>query len=426
MDHTSGLWRVLLTRAYISFFVVLGVATPAAHAEAPERFAAPAASELTLHDCLNLAFAQQPTLAAAQASLDAAEIGQGALKKMILARLIARDLPIRRQQASLGVTIASAGLLQAEWETRYAVTRNYYSFVYARQQERVVKSVLEKLDVARDKAKFFVDKGDPKTKVTQIDVDTLTVNIDFYKARQAEASVGIERALAALREAIGLSHDYPLAVVEQDLPPLEEVPGREELIELALSRRGEMMQASAAREVTALEVDAQGKSFMPTMKTFGAASDVHARPIPQGVANTEYRPGAIGIEMPPFMVGRRRDRQDRVRAYEARASSVVEKTEILIALEADAAYLKWKEAALRVKALQKTTALAKKIGDNVNKRFIDTGNVPGDELIRARTLEDQAQAAYNEALYLHALALATLERVTAGGYLAACFVPARP
>jgi len=37
-------------------------------------------------------------------------------------------------------------------------------------------------------------------------------------------------------------------------------------------------------------------------------------------------------------------------------------------------------------------------------------------MIRARTQADQVKALYNEALYNHALALAALERVTAGGY----------
>ena len=47
---------------------------------------------------------------------------------------LARDLPIRRKQARLGVTIAEASLSQAEWETVYAVTRTYFGVVYARQQ----------------------------------------------------------------------------------------------------------------------------------------------------------------------------------------------------------------------------------------------------------------------------------------------------
>ena len=36
---------------------------------------------------------------------------------------MARDLPIRREQACIGITIAAAGLEQAEYDTLYAITR---------------------------------------------------------------------------------------------------------------------------------------------------------------------------------------------------------------------------------------------------------------------------------------------------------------
>jgi outer membrane protein TolC len=51
----------------------------------------------------------------------------------------------------------------------------------------------------------------------------------------------------------------------------------------------------------------------------------------------------------------------------------------------------------------------------VQGRF-DQGATTGEDLIKARTQEDYAQAQYNEALFIHAVALATIERVTAGGY----------
>jgi outer membrane protein TolC len=56
------------------------------------------------------------------------------------------------------------------------------------------------------------------------------------------------------------------------------------------------------------------------------------------------------------------------------------------------------------------------VAKSVQARF-DIGKVAGEELIRAQTLAVQAQAAYNEALYNHALALAALERITAGGFV---------
>ena len=55
------------------------------------------------------------------------------------------------------------------------------------------------------------------------------------------------------------------------------------------------------------------------------------------------------------------------------------------------------------------------ITDKIKKEF-DKGKVSGEAILRAQGMEEQIAASYNEGLYLHALALAALERVTAGGY----------
>jgi len=377
---------------------------------------AAAAPPLGLQDCVNLGLQYQPALAAAQASLDAAQTAYQGAQNLRLAGLISKQVKIRRNQACWGITIADAGLQQAEWETRYAVTRNYFSIIHARNQQAVVDSVLDKLKGNRDNAKRIVDAGDPKSMVTQIDVDTLDLQIAFFEARRAEASVGIDRAGSALREAIGVGLDDTLTLNQQArLPdPVYQLDQRQ-LIAFALERRGEMVQANSAEQVTALEVDAQQRSRKLSVKTFAAGGDVHSKPIPQGVSNGEYRPGAIGLEMPVFMEGKKRDRVQRTRAYNDRAAAVVDKTEKLITLEVEASHQKWQEAIERIRRLEKTITLAKKIADNVTRRFNDK-KATGEEVIKARTLEDQAQSQYNEALYNHALALAALERVTAGGY----------
>jgi outer membrane protein TolC len=127
------------------------------------------------------------------------------------------------------------------------------------------------------------------------------------------------------------------------------------------------------------------------------------------------------------LVGHKPDRVQRAEDFNNRAMAVVDKTQKLIVLEVEATFQKWHEAIQRIDRLEKTgakddndqpisaIALAKKIGDIVTRRFNDK-KATGEEVIKARTLEDQAQSQYNEALYNHALALAALERVTAGGY----------
>jgi outer membrane protein TolC len=398
-----------------------GQSLPAAIAPsaAPEAVPAPAAAPvapLDLHGCIQLGLSRQPAIRAAQASLSAAIASKNGLDNIRFGRLLAPDLPIRRQQACIGINIASAGVVHAEWEARYAITRTYFSVQYARMQKKEVDNILVKLDLAHKRAKELVDIGDPKIPVTKIDVDVIALNIKMVQTRQAEAAVGIEKAYAGLREAIGLGCDEPFEIIEEPLPALVHDFDRQKLIALALANRAEIQQAQDAQGLTSLEIAAQKKYlFRPLAATFASGADIHAKPIPQGRSNGTYEPSATGPEMPVTLAGPRRDRVDRAGAFDDRAGAVVDKTHNLISLEADFTYLKWKEAYQKVVALDKTDKEASRIYNTIKERF-DTGKGSGEELLRARTLEDQSRISYNEALFQHALALAALERVTAGGY----------
>lgn len=419
MDTTPPMRRTLLStllkRLLVSFIVCLGVSAQAAQAQQPA-LPQQGGQPLTLDDCIRIGLEQQPALAAARASLAAAETNRHALDRLRLASLVSRELHVRKEQAALGVTIAAAGVQQAESETVYAVTRNYFSVLYARDQEKVVKNVLERLRVNFGQARrFFKVKGDPDVKVTAIDVDRLDVYAKLYELRELEALKGMELAKAALREAMGLKADCPLDLLLTQLPDLGAPLDLHQLTDLALSRRGELVQATTAAQVTDLEVTAQGTSLRPTFRTFAAVSDIHSRPIPQGVSNREYRPGAVGLDMPTTLAGRRHDRMNRARDFSARAAAVVDKTSNLIVLETEAAYLKWREADGHARKLVTAIAPARRVEDAVDSRA-KIGAATSEEVIRAHSLQDQIVSQYNEARYLHALALAALERVTAGGF----------
>ena len=415
----------LRLRRWSCLLILLGAAAYRAGAQEPialPKHEAIVAPKMCLSELINMGLTRQPALVAARASLAAAESGQRGVSSLKFARLFTPDLPIRRQQSSLGVTIAAAGLEQAEWETRYAVVRNYYSVIYARQQLDVVLRVRGKLEGAVKTAKKLAAIGDPDIKVTQIDVDVLTLNLELLKSKEVEARVGIQKAFAALREALGVGLDCPLDIIDDTLPPLVTHLNKDELIAMALANRGELVQVTAAHEVTSLEVDAQNKIRGPVGKTFAFSSDIHAKPIPQGIANGEYRPGAIGLEMPGNLVGRKNERVQRAHDLNERAGAVLDKTQNLITLEVEATYLNWQGAAQKVQNLETAPKTARNITENIERQF-DLGKVPGEGLLRAQTMEDQIAAGLNEALYQHALALAALERVTAGGYRIACKQP---
>src|SRR5205085_10973004 len=110
-------------------------------------------------------------------------------------------------------------------------------------------------------------------------------------------------------------------------------------------RRGELVQATVLAEVTCLEVEAQGTGVHKRMETFAAGSDIHSRQVPQGVRNTEYRPGAVPPEMPTVLAGPRAERVQHAQSLHARAEAVALVTRNLIALEAEDAFLRWQAAA---------------------------------------------------------------------------------
>ena len=344
----------------------------------------------TLPELINLGLERQPALAAARASLAAAESGVRGLESLRFGAFLAKDLPIRKQQSCLGVTIAAAGLDQAEWETRYAVVRMYYSVIYAREQLKVVHRIKGKLEEALMQARKLVKAGDPDIKVTNLDVDVLALNLKLLKSKEVEAQIGIRKAIAGLREAIGVGLDYPLEVAADTLPPLVHDLNKESLIAMALANRGEMAQASAAQQVTDLEIAAQGKTRGPSARTFGSGADIHAKPIPQGVANGEYRPGAIGLEMPATLAGRKAERIEHAKDLNTRALAVVDKTNNLVALEVEATYLKWLEAAQKVQGLTEAPVIASQITDKIKKEF-DKGKVSGESILRTREWKSKSR-----------------------------------
>src|SRR4051794_6782110 len=63
---------------------------------------------LDLARCKAVALANQPSIGAAQASLNAAVARQHALDTIHVPRFLAPDLPIRKQQAVVGLSIAQA------------------------------------------------------------------------------------------------------------------------------------------------------------------------------------------------------------------------------------------------------------------------------------------------------------------------------
>jgi outer membrane protein TolC len=388
-------------------------------APAPETAAAaaaPAVYTLGLSECIHLALQRQPALAAHRASLASAQTASTALERIRIPTFIARDLAVRRHQACLGVSIAAAALEQAEHDTVYAVTRTYFTVIYAQEQEKVARETVENLRSKRDRIKPIVEKKGREA--TPDDLHSVQTYLHLAEAKQIQAAESVKRALAALREAIGVGPDCCIQVVAGGLPNPQWQICCDDIIGWALARRGELVQTGLLAEVTGLEVDAQATTHRLRKETFAAGADIHSRQVPQGEANTDYRPGAIPPEMPTLLAGHKSYRMERARALGARAASVADKTRNLIALEAEDAYLKWLQASQQVKVTDQAVAEGNKLSKDRNERWLADQDIAFKDVLSAEVLIAQSRAQLNEALFHQILALAALERVTAGAFCA--------
>lgn len=377
--------------------------------------------ELTLGECIGVALERQPALKAVQSSAAAIEAGERALRKFgTLSTLFSPDLEVRKQQAKRGLMATSAEYQKLHNEVVQDVTRLFYTAVYAKQQQQLAENVVAQLD-------FLVDVGRDLLKTTKDAKDlegfnTLKLRMmqnGLFEAKklQATAKLGEKKALAGLREVMGVDErTFPFRVKDAALPVMKQnVPlTKDRVVELALERRPELVLAAAGVDAFRLEVYAQGRvPFKRVVPTLASGADIHAKEIPAPNRGTDYRPGAIIPEMPTQLVGSKYDRVCRAMAFAQRAEAVYEKAHNLVIAEAEGTFYDFELAAERLALAKQQFELSKEIQDLA--RAAQATTKQKDQLLQAEVIAAKGQSDYLTAVHEYLLALAALERVTAGG-----------
>ena len=205
---------------------------------------------LTLAEARQMALARQPAVAAAHSSLAAAQARYRAISQLRGFAILARDYQIRKDQSCLGVQVAEAGVAQAEADAVYAATRLYLAVLYARAQIALAGDVDEQL-------KKLQNASELKPKIFQ-DLHKLKIQgyLDILVERREEAVQGEKRALAALREALGATEDCHLQVPLAPLPDLQVLLKCDEVIGMAVARRGELAAVGGEEAVVEHHADA--------------------------------------------------------------------------------------------------------------------------------------------------------------------------
>ena len=377
--------------------------------------------ELSLGECIAIAVERHPAIKAAQASLNATQAGSQSLQNFgTVGTLISPDLEIRKQQAQRGLTASAAEYQRAYNEVVQDVTRMYYTAVYARQQEAVARSIIPPLRLYIRAARALIDTEPDPTKLEGLSpekIGAMRIGLRTALDKQVQAQLGYKRALAALRQAMGVSEqNFNIRPRDSELPVMEQTKEitKELVVNLAVERRPELALAAAGLDAFRLEVYAQAKiPFKRVVPTFASGSDLHAKDVPSAMRGKEYRPGGVGPEMPPQLVGSKYDRVCRAMAFSQRAEAVYESARGLVTLEAENGYYEFEQAGEKLRLAKESLD----IGLEIQKRIRDRAPLvkAKDQLVQAEVLAANAQAAYVEAVWEHLLALGALERITAGG-----------
>ena len=255
----------------------------------PPPAAAPTGPTLSLGECIGIGLERNPTVKAAVHSLNAARAGQHALGNLPrYASFLKKDIPVRQQQSAHGVTIAEAEVKKARGDVTYDVTRLYYTYVYATQQEKTANDVIEQMEVFYKVAEEIWKTGiqDAKIRVNQFTLYNLRNRITDVKLLQIRAEVGRKQALDALKEAMGVEESFTFVPRDTELPLMGGSVSKEQVIQLAMSNRPEIVQATAGMDAFRLEVCAQSKAA----RASGADARGRQRPaLPSGAAGRADR-----------------------------------------------------------------------------------------------------------------------------------------
>lgn len=370
----------------------------------------------TLGEALAIAHARHPQLDALRASMNAALLkGRGLGEVNRLIGFLSPDMDSREKQSSLGLKAAMAEYDQAQHEVTYAVIRCYFTIVYAREQTKVARDLVDQLDGNLEYVRRIVEGKDGVKGINANTLSTLQVAVGTAREKLVQAETGAEMGREALREAMGLE---PLARVDAADEVLPEITAdkmtRDVVIAHAVTRRGEVQLSEIGAEVSRLEVCAQWSRRMNLMATtYANAADIHARPIPGPMREPDYKPGMIGPEMPDRLVGNRSTRVATAEQYAVRSRAAAAQARSLVGLEAAVGYARWEESTRSIKIAKEAAKAGRTLIDRL--REAAGAAISKEETIQAEVSSTLAFAALNKAKYDRIVALANLERITAGG-----------
>ncbi len=378
--------------------------------------------ELSLGQCIALTLERNPGLRALQESQQATGVGlQGLNSVGRLGSLFSRDLAIRKEQANRGVRASAAYVQKKHNELVNDVTRLYYTVVYAHQQSLIAEDVVAQIELLVDVARKLLEAADQRG-MTKAKLDLMKIGLSKARGLLEKARSGEERAYAGLRMLMAVQDgSFPFRVMDKELPVMKQqiLLTQEQVVKEALCNRPELALLAAGADAFRLEVFAQGKvPFTRAVPTLASGADIHSSILPSGNRDPlqDYRPEPIAPEMPPQVVGSRAVRVERAMAFSRRADFAFEDTRNLLIFEAEYTFQVFELCRKNVEEGKRKFEVGKDLMDQTREAVDkDPKDYPREMIVQGYVQAMEAQSDYVESVFQYLLALAALERVTAGG-----------
>jgi outer membrane protein len=410
-----------------------------------------AGTTLTLHDCIDNALANHPSIRAAREDLSAGEGRVMQARSPYLPQVTAStgyseshalggafgDTTTKSYTTTLSINqvlydfgrtgnaldAARYGTQSAEMnvdrivqEVVLNVKKAYFDLLQAKKLVSVARKTLEQTESHLKQSEAFFRAGSkPRFDVTRAEVDVNNARLGLINA---ENSVRLNTI--ALYNAMGLD-PKPDAEIEDVLSQPVAVPSLDQAQKDALKNRPEMLKTESDIDAARSQVKTAQASYLPTLSATGAYNWTRGKTqmgsfngIPlEGDLQDSWNAGIL-LSMPLFEGGLTRGRVSEARANEHSLEAQRDTLRQTILLEVNQAYADLESSKARIAVMKSSLKSAQESLDLAEGRY-RAGVGPSIEVTDAQVAAAKAETDYVQALYDNQLAAARLAKAIGAG-----------
>ena len=414
-----------------------------------------AGTKLNLHDCIEIALKNQPSIEAAHQNVIAGLARETQAKSAYFPQLNASTgyTEDRFSGGAFGKTVTKSysTTLQlnqiiydfgrtgnasdaARWGTRSTeqdrersvhdvilnVKQAYYSLLASKNLVEVAQKRVEQTERHLAQAQAFFNAGSkPRFDVTRSEVDVNNARLNLITA-----SNNVRIRMITLNNAMGMDPGKQTEI-EETLPPAPVVPLLEKIQEEALKNRPELLKAESDIEAAKARVRAEESNYYPTLSVNGAYNwasgtqdmgnlpppsefpDVTGRELAGDIGNN-WNAGII-LSIPLFQGGVTRGRVSEARAnlsaLEAQRKAVIQS----VLLEVNQSYADMESSKVRIDVMESSLQKSQESLQLAEGRY-QAGVGPSIEVTDAQLAAVQADTDHIQAQYDYEISVARLLR----------------